>query len=408
MAVTACRPPWTISPGPFRHPDPVPGARQFGHGLRHLWPLEDGAIYLNHGTVGVTPLPVLDAQNDIRLTIERHPARFMLRDLKSQLRAAADLLAGRFGGAGSDYVFQENATTAINAVLRSIELKPGDEVLITDHTYGAVANAAAYACRKAGATLVKAALPFPVSDAGAIMDALRRHLGPHTRLAVLDHITSETALVLPLADMIAACHAAGAQVVVDGAHVPGQMPLDVPALGADWYAANLHKWHFVPRSCAFLWTQPDLQADLHPAVISWRLDEGYTAEFDWTGTRDPSAYLCLPAAAAFMDDLGADAVMAYNHDLACRAGQLFARRFNGPATPPELTGSMTLAPLPAGLAADHETANHLRARLLDEHGIEVPVIPREGRLWARLSAQVYCELSDFERLADAVASISGE
>jgi len=380
----------------------------FGHAMRDRWPLADGATYLNHGTVGVTPNAVLAAQNDWRRRMEAHPARFMLRELKPALRDAADRAAALFGGRGQDYVFVENATTGVNAVLRSAELGPGDEVVVTDHTYGAVRNAAAYACRHAGATLVTAAIPFPIAGPDDAVSALRGMLGARTRLAILDHITSDTGLVLPLTAMIAACREVGARVLVDGAHAPGQIALDIPASGADWYAANLHKWHFAPRSCGLLWARPERQAELHPAVISWRLDEGFTAEFDWTGTRDPTPYLSFPAAADFMAGLGEEAVRAYNHALVREAAGLFARRFNGPVAPSEMSGSMALAPLPARLTADAATAAALRDRLLDDHDIEVPVVAWGDRLWARLSAQVYCDLEDFERLADAVAAYQQE
>jgi isopenicillin-N epimerase len=375
----------------------------FGHPVRALWPLEDETIYLNHGTVGVTPTAVLEAQTALRLEIERQPARFLLRELKDRLRATATLAARRFGGDGDDYVFVDNATTAINAVLRSCELGPGDEVLITDHAYGAIDNAAAYACRKSGARLVRAQIPFPLSEPGEAVAALRSKLTARTKLVMLDHITSETALLLPLEEMIGASREAGAAVLVDGAHVPGQIRLDIPALGADWYTGNLHKWHFTPRGCAILWTTPERQADLHPAVISWRLDEGYTAEFDWVGTKDPTPALCFAAAVSFLDSLGAAEVWTYNHDLVRQAAGMFAARFAGPVAPPEMTGAMTLAPLPAGCDASGENASMLQHRLREEHGLEVKITTWADRLWARISAQVYCEIGDFEALAQAVA-----
>ncbi|MDP7548483.1 MAG: aminotransferase class V-fold PLP-dependent enzyme [Alphaproteobacteria bacterium] len=384
-------------------------AGPFGHGMRDLWSLEAGAIYLNHGTVGVTPNEVMAAQWAIKQRIEAHPARFMLRDLKPELRAAADRVAEMLGGRGEDYVFTDNATTGINAVLRSAKLGPGDEVLVTDHTYGAVANAARYACERSGASLVTARIPFPIGDNAAAMAAVENALSERTRIAILDHVTSETGIVLPLRRLVAVCHAAGAQVLVDGAHAPGALDLDIPGCGAEWYAANLHKWLFAPRGCGILWAGESVQRELHPAVISWRLGEGFTAEFDWTGTRDPSPFRSLPAALDFLASFGADAVRDYNHDLAVDAAAMLADRFAGPqGAPPAMTAAMALAPLPEKAGAGREEAEALRNHLLYTDNIEVPIIAWSGRLWARLAVQVYCQMSDFEALADALEAWTAE
>lgn len=380
---------------------------QFGHKARALWPLAPGVVYLNHGTVGVTPLAVLDAQDTLRRRIEAQPAGYMRHDLIPALRAAASEAARQFGGRGVDYVFTDNATAGINAVLRSLDLRPGEEVLVTDQTYGAVRNAAAYACRKADAVLTTAAIPFPSKTQADAVAEIETALTKRTRLAIVDHVTSETALVLPLAAIIDLCRANGTQVLVDGAHAPGMLALDIPALGCDWYAANLHKWHFAPRGCGLLWASEEGQDGLHPASVSWRLDEGFTEEFDWTGTRDFTPYLCFPDAAGFMERLGAERVRDHNHALVLQGAALFAERF-GPdqASTPYRTGSMVLAPLPDSFTADHDTAQALRDTLLCEHNIEVPVMAVGERLWARLAAQVYCEMSDFERLAGAVAALA--
>ncbi|MDA0664108.1 MAG: aminotransferase class V-fold PLP-dependent enzyme [Proteobacteria bacterium] len=379
----------------------------FGHASRALWPLEPGITYLNHGTVGVTPLAVMDAQEALRRRVEAQPARFMRHELKPGLRQAADLAARLFGGRGSDYVFTENATAGVNAVLRSLDLRAGDEVLVTDHAYGAVRNAAAYACRRAGAILKTAAIPFPLRGREAAVDAVAAALSPRTRLAVIDHITLETALILPVTEIAALCRTNDTRLLVDGAHAPGTLPLDIPALGCDWYAANLHKWYFAPRGCGLLWAGEAAQDSLHPASVSWNLDGGFTAEFDWTGTRDFTSFLAFPDAARFMERLGAERVRAHNHALVLRAAVLLAGRFGPDLAPaPEFAGSMALAPLPERFPADAESAGATRDALLFQHGVEVPVIVRNGRLWARLAAQVYCDMTDFERLADALATMA--
>jgi isopenicillin-N epimerase len=386
--------------------------------LAHF-PLEPGAIYLNHGTVGVTPNVVMRARSAILDEIERHPARFMIRELMHlgltpppeapRLRGAAAQVASFLGGDGDGLAFVDNASSGINAVLRSFALQPGDEILVHDHAYGGVARAAAFIAHARGATIASVALPFPIDDPQACVRALERAITPRTRIALLDHITSETALVLPLAQMAAACRARGVAVVVDGAHAPGAIDVDIAALGVDWYAANLHKWAFAPRSCGILWAAPERRRDLHPGVLSWGVTSGdWLQEFDWTGTRDPSPWLAAPAGLEFMRDvLGIEAMRRHNHALALAGAAMLARRWRRPWTTPEpMVGCMVTLPLPERLGpADPATAQRLRDALFEHHAIEVPVIARAGALWARVSVQVYNEPGDFERLADAVDAL---
>lgn len=386
----------------------------FGRHMLEHWPLDPAVTYLNHGTVGVAPRKVLARQQAIRDEMERQPSKFMLRDLSgwiggpggrpTRMRDAAAAVARFVGARSSDLVFADNATAGANAVLRSLPLEPGDEILVTDLGYGAVAKAAAYAARVRSAAVRVATLPYPRFDPAAAADAIDEAIGPRTRVAVIDHVTSETALILPLAAIAARCRARGVAVLADGAHAPGMLPLDVPSLGVDWYVANLHKWAHAPRSAGFLWAHPDRQAGLHPPVISWGLDEGFTAEFDWVGTRDPSPWLAAPAGIAFLDELGLDAVRRYNHDLAWHAAQSLTTRWQ---TPLEIRedhiGSMATIALPASLGSTADDALRLRNALLFEDGIEVQVHAGHGRLWTRVSAQVYNDEDDVARLGDAVA-----
>ena len=392
-----------------------PGPGPFGHAMRAQWGLDPAILDLHHGTVGATPRRVLAAQQSIRDEAERQPARFMLRELTEivvggglpsppRMRVAAEIVAAFVGARGEDLVFVENATTGVNAVLRSFPLKPGDEILMTDLGYGAVGNAAQFTARERGAAVKVVRIPYPVSDPGEIAAAIAAAIGPRTRIVVLDHITSESALVMPVAETAALCRARGVAVLVDGAHAPGAIALDVPSLGADWYVANLHKWAWAPRSSGFLWAPLGRQGGLHPTVISWGLGLGFTAEFDLLGTRDPSMYLAAPAAIAFLRELGAEAVRAYNHGLAWSAAQLLAARWGTKLEVPEsMIGTMATVPLPARLGDQDADAARLRDALLFEDRIEVQVHEWRGRLWARISAQVYNEISDYERLAEAVA-----
>ena len=232
---------------------------------------------------------------------------------------------------------------------------------------------------------------------------MNRAIGPRTRVAVLDHITSESGLVFPLAQLAALCRHRGVPVLADGAHAPGVLPLDIPALGVDWYTANLHKWAHAPRSCGFLWAHRSRQADLHPPVISWGLDQGWLAEFDWVGTRDPSAWLAAPDGIAFLQELDFDAVRKYNHALAWDAAKLLTTRWDTElGVEEDHVGFMVTVPLPGRLGSEPNDAAHLRDALLFEDGIEIQVHATYGRLWARVSCQVYNDEGDIEKLAQSV------
>jgi isopenicillin-N epimerase len=400
-----------------------PSRPPFGRAWLSEFPLSADDVYLNHGTVGVTPLAVMRARAAILEEIERHPARFMLRALMRldastaatpsdgvlRLRDAAARVAAFVGCSADGLVFVDNATSGICAVLRSLTLAPGDEILLPDHAYGGVARAAAFIARERGATVTTFSLPFPATSEAQMIEALDRAITPRTRVALLDHVTSETALVMPLAAMASLCRDRGVAVLVDGAHAPGAVALDIESLGVDWYAANLHKWAFAPRACGVLWAGPHRRSGLHPAVISWGVTkDDWLAEFDWTGTRDPSPWLAAPAGIDFMERrLGTAAMRAYNHRLAWQSATQLAERWNLPfPTPEAMIGCMASVRLPDRFGpADPATAQRVRDRLLFEHRVEVPVIARGDALWARLSIQVYNDESDVARFADAVDAL---
>jgi isopenicillin-N epimerase len=320
-------------------------------------------------------------------------------------RLAAQAVAEFVGARGDDLAFVDNATTGVNAVLRSFPFQPGDEILVTNLTYGAVANVAAFVARESGAIVRTLEVPYPAFDPDAYVDRVAAALGPRTRVAVVDHISAESALILPLAAIAARCRAKGVAVLVDGAHAPGQIHLDIPALGVDWYTGNLHKWAYSPRNCGFLWAAPERQAELHPPVISWGFDKGFLAEFDFVGTRDPSAYLAAPEGIAMLRELGLEAVRAYNHGLAWEGARMLSERFEMPLALREVSvGSMVTVPLPQGLGSSRDDAARLRDALLFEDRFEVQLHSTQGRLWVRVSTQVYNEMSDLERLADAIAA----
>jgi isopenicillin-N epimerase len=388
----------------------------FGHAMRPEWPLDPSVTYLNHGTVGVTPRAVLRVQQAIRDEMERQPSRYMLREVgrlagaawpgPNRIRRAADDVAAAIGARGDDLVFVDNATAGVNAVLRSLPFESGDEILALDHSYGAVLNAARYRARETGAIVRTVEVPWPSFDESALLDRIAASIGPRTRLLILDHITSSTAILLPVAAIAARCRAAGVPVLVDGAHAPGAIPLDIAALGVDYYTANLHKWAHAPRSSGILWAAPAPQAGLHPPVISWGLDLGFHAEFDWVGTRDPSPWLAAPAGFRFLADLGFADVRAWNHRLACDAATLLCARWGTARGVPDANiGTMCTVPAPQRFGGQLEDAARLRDALLLDHHIEVHVFAAWNRVWVRVSAQVYNEPSDIEKLAATVVQL---
>jgi isopenicillin-N epimerase len=387
---------------------------RFGRAMRDAWPLDPKVIYLNHGTVGATPRRVMAAQQAIRDQIETRPSQFMLRELtsitvgvprdeKPRLRIAADQVADFVAARGEDLVFVDNATTGANSVVRSFDWKPGDEAIVTDLGYGGVVNAARFATRERGATLRVVEMPYPPTPE-RVAEAIEAAIGPRTRMVVIDHICSESALLLPVAEIAARCHARGVAVLIDGAHAPGAIDLDIPAIGADWYVANLHKWAFAPRSSGILWAKPERQAALHPTVISWGLDQGFTAEFDLLGTRDPSCHLAAPEAIAYQKELGLEALRAYNHGLAWRGAHFLAERWGSRFEVPEsMVGTMATVPLPERAGGDRDQAARLRDAILFEDRIEVQIHAWRGRTWVRISGQVYNDEDDLSRLAEAVS-----
>jgi isopenicillin-N epimerase len=383
---------------------PTTAVLTLGAAVRPEFRLSEGTDFLNHGSFGAPPRAVLDAAERWRERLEANPDVFFRETLPGALREAAAALARFVGARTQDLVFVENATAGMNAVLRSLSFSPGDEILASAQIYGAVRQAIRHVCERSGAKFVEAALPLPVADAEALASSLAEHMSERTRLLVLDHVASPTGLVFPVAQLARRARARGARVLVDGAHAPGQIGLDIPSLGVDWYVGNCHKWLFAPRPCGFLWAHESAQDGLHPLAISHDYGRGFGAEFDWTGTRDPAAWLAVVDAIRFLEDLGAERVRAHGHELAVASATKIAHAWHtvvdGPAA---LHGSMMAIRLPErlcrGLAADREGARKLMSVLVAEQRIVVAVMPIGSALWARISASIYNTPADYERLA---------
>ncbi|KAI8473176.1 MAG: PLP-dependent transferase [Monoraphidium minutum] len=421
--------------------------------------------YLNHGSYGATFKLALDAQAWLRYEMEAQPVLFMESTALDGVARAAAQLAPLVGADWRDLVPITNATGGINAVVNSLELGPGDLLVMANTTYPAVRSVLARAAARTGASLVDVAFTIDsLTDEGAIVDAFReaaalgggggggggagrsggggggrRARGGRVRLAVVDHCVSFPPVVMPVARICGALRALGVPVLVDGAHALGAFAaLDVPALGCDYYVSNAHKWLCSPKGCAFLWAARRRQAGLRPLVTSHGCGLGFRGEFLWAGTTDPTPWLCVPACLAAVERLGGfAAVAAYNHALVCAAAELLrarwgvrepalgARRDGGgtaglaavalPAPllappPPDGDGAPAAAGAGGGgggglLPCTPEGAQRLQRHLRAAWRVEVPVACVEGRLWCRVSAQVYNTLPQYEKLAEAVAQL---
>ncbi|HEV2302689.1 MAG TPA: aminotransferase class V-fold PLP-dependent enzyme [Stellaceae bacterium] len=332
--------------------------------------------------------------------MEADPPGFFRRELPARLREAAGHVARFFGGRAEDWAFVENATAGTNAILRSLDLAPGEEILCLSQVYGAVANALRHHAGRRGVRIRSLPVPVPYRDPEPLLSALAAALGPKTRLAALDHITSAGGVVLPIAEMAAICRGKGVPVAVDGAHAPGQIALDVPALGVQWYVGNLHKWAFAAKGTGVLWCAAERQAELHPVTISHDLGQGFAAEFDYCGTRDNSPWLAVPAALDFLEAAGPGALRERNRALAASAGQMLSEAWRSDcAAAPEFCAAMAAVRVP-GSWAESAAARLEVYRILDEHRIRAGVMLLDDGLWIRVSAQIYNELDDYRRLVE--------
>jgi isopenicillin-N epimerase len=386
-----------------------------------LWHLDPQVDFLNHGSFGACPKAVLAFQRRLQLRLEREPVRFFVDEWEGLWDAARRAMAAFVGARPADLVFVANATTGVNAVLRSLKFKPGDELLVTDYEYNACRNVLNFVAAAAGAKVVVVKLPFPLDSAAQITAAVLARVTRRTRIALLDHVTSQTAVILPLAELVRELAARGVDTLVDGAHAPGMIELNLQKLGAAYYTGNCHKWLCAPKGAAFLYVRADRQKPIRPLVISHganalRTDRSrFLLEFGWMGTADPSACLSVGEAIRFMGALlpgGWPAIRARNRALALAAREVLcaALQIEKPC-PEEMIGAMASVPIPdftprelAQLARNPEP---LRGRLLRGFGIEVPSMPWPAapRRLLRISAQLYNSLPQYERLATALQTM---
>jgi isopenicillin-N epimerase len=368
------------------------------------WGLDPDVAYLNHGGFGAAPLCVLAEQQALRDDLERNPVGFLVRRLPDLLSGVRTELASFLTADEAGLVFVDNATTGTQTVISQIRLESGDEVLTTDHCYGAALAQLRRAVDATGATLRIAPVPLPAPSRASVADVILAGLTARTRLVVVDHVASCSGLVFPVEEIAAECRRAGVPVLVDGAHAPGQLPVDLEQLGADFWVGNLHKWVCAPKASAVLQVAPQWRESLRPLVASHGVFDGYRQAFDWTGTRDPSALLAAPAALSFFARAGWQSVRTRNNELARAGAELVAesiRTQTGAAAESGLAASMQVVQLPRQLS--EAEARMLESRLFDEYHVVLPVTWLGGYHWLRLSAQLYNTLGDYERLAAALS-----
>jgi len=385
--------------------------------LAQHWTLDPEVVFLNHGSFGACPRVVLEEQQRIRDQLERQPVRFFVRGLSDRLDAARDRLAAFLGADPECLAPVPNATTGVNAVLRSLVFGPGDELVVTDQEYNACRNALDFVAVRSGAKIVMVHVPFPGVTSETIEDAILGAVTPRTRLVLFDHVTSQTGMILPVERIVSRLAEHEVDSLVDGAHAPGMLPVNLTELGSAYYTGNCHKWLCAPKGAGFLHVRADRRDEIHPLTISHGANmprpgrSRFHDEFDWMGTGDPSAFLCVPRSIEFVGSLlpgGWPEVRRHNRLLA-RAGREIIRAALGieAPCPDSMIGSLASLPLPDGSADPPRSALYLdplQDVLLEEHAIEVPVIPWPAppKRLLRISAQLYNSEDDYHRLADAL------
>lgn len=379
--------------------------------LRKQYALEPGVTYLNNGSFGPPPLPVVAAQQAIRDELNANPMRFFVRRFDQRFDEAAEAVGRFVGTGGRNLVLLPNATTAMNVVASSLLMQPGDEVLLNDHEYGAVLRTWRRRCEQDGSRVVVATLSSPLKTAAELVETLFAAVTSRTRLIVVSHVTSPTAVVLPIEEICRRAYDHGIAVCVDGPHALAMRDVQLDRLNCDFYCVSAHKWLSAPFGSGFLYVHPRRQGDIRPLVTSWGkrttadVPPAWTDEFRWSGTNDPSAFLAMPAAIDFLNRVGLDAFRRHTHALARESRQRIEELTGLPALVPDdfaWYGSMITLPLPDG------DGPALQTKLHERFGIEVPIVVWNDRRHVRPSFHLYNTLDDLDRLVSALKTLLAE
>lgn len=363
-------------------------------------------IFLNHGSFGACPRPVFDEYQKWQLELERQPVEFLGRRFDVLMRAAREPLAAYVNCDADDLVYVPNATTGLNIVARSLQLNAGDEIVTTDHEYGALDRTWEFLCEQSGARYKRVPIPIPVTTHADFVERVWAAVTPRTRILFLSHLTSPTALIFPIEELVRRARRAGIISIIDGAHAVGQIPLDLRALDADVYSSNCHKWLCAPKGSAFLYVRRELQNEIEPLVVSWGwrpekiTGTRFVQEQEWQGTRDIAAYLATPRAIQFFQEHDWARARAECHARACYAQEKIAALTGlEKLSPPAWFAQMVALALPS---YDHAL---LKTRLYDEFRIEVPIIAWNEKILARVSVQAYNTRAELDALVSALGKI---
>jgi len=376
--------------------------------LKDFFLLDPAVTFLNHGSFGATPRPVFEKYQWWQRELERQPVEFLGRRFNALMRDARRALAEYVHTEENNLVYVPNTTTGLNIVARSVRLEPGDEILTTDHEYGALDRTWRFICRRTGAVYKQQPIPVPLTTEENFIERVWSGVTPRTRVIFLSHITSPTALIFPVQEICRRARRAGIISIVDGAHAVGQIPLNLESIGADFYSSNLHKWLCCPKGSAFLYARREMQNEVAPLVVSWGYESErpsssrFVDEQEWTGTRDIAAFLVTPDAIRFFQEHHWDAVRASCHALAHSARAQITRLTGLPPLSPDSSewyAQMVTLPLPACDAAQ------LKTRLYDDWRIEVPIVTWQNRQFVRVSIQAYNSPTDVEQLVRALSTI---
>lgn len=372
--------------------------------------LDPEIVFLNHGSFGACPRVVHDEYQRIQRHLEQQPVRFMQRELPELITAARQSLAEFLGADHDEVVFVPNPTFAVNEIARSLKLGPGDEVLTSDQEYGACHNAWRFMAGKSGFSIVQQSVALPVRSDTALVDDFWKRVNDNTKVIFLSHITSPTALTIPVEEICRRARQRGILTVIDGAHAPGQLDVDLHRISADFYTATCHKWMCAPKGTAFLFVRRELQPLIEPLVVGWgwgadrtqfRSGSDFVDAHQWLGTHDPSGYLTVPTAIQFQSDHDWKSVRQACHRLAVQAVEQAADRVADIARVHDDRFFQQLALLAITKRVD---APILQRNLYSRHRIEVPVIDWKDRQFVRVSVQAYNSAADIERLVAALAS----